>query len=136
MTIIEKTSGVLSIMIFLFLIVFSSKTQITSLMERSREIGILKSLGWSDFRLSRNILLTSLVQSFIGVALGILLGALIISMMNCYNIRLFDMMEFSIQYNSIPGLIMLSLTGGILASIIPIIKLYRTKAGDMINNYM
>jgi putative ABC transport system permease protein len=136
MTIIEKTSGVLSIMIFLFLIVFSTKTQLTSLMERSREMGILKSLGWSDFRLSSNILLTSLVQSLIGVIIGILLGALIIYLMNLYNIRLFDLMEFRIQYSSIPGLVLVTLTGGIIASIIPIIKLYRSKPGDMINNYM
>jgi len=136
MTIIEKTSGVLSIMIFFFLIVFSTKTQLTSLMERSREIGILKSLGWSDFRLSRQILLTSLIQSLIGVTIGCLLGVLIILLMNSNNIRLFDLVKFQFQFSSIPALIILSLTGGIIASIFPMIKLYRTKAGDMINNYL
>lgn len=136
MTIIEKTSTVLSVMIFFFLLVFSTKTQLTSLMERSREIGILKSLGWSDFRLSSQILLTSIIQSLIGVTIGCLLGAIIILLMNRYNIRLFDLMEFQFQYNTIPALIILSLTGGIIASIFPIIKLYRTKAGDMINNYL
>jgi putative ABC transport system permease protein len=136
MTIIEKTSGVLSIMIFIFLIVFSTKTQLTSLMERSREIGILKSLGWSDFRLSRQILFTSLIQSLIGVSVGCLLGALIILVMNSNNIRLFDLVKFQFQFSSIPALIILSLTGGIIASVFPIIKLYRTKAGDMINNYL
>lgn len=136
MTIIEKTSTVLSIMIFIFLIVFSTKTQLTLLMERSREIGILKSLGWSDFRLSSQILLTSLLQSVIGVTIGSLLAAIIILLMNSYNIRLFDLMEFQFQYKSLPGLIILSLTGGIIAGIFPIIKLYRTKAGDMINNYL
>ena len=136
MTIIEKTSGVLTIMIFLFLIIFSTKTQLTSLMERSREIGILKSLGWSNFRLSCQILLTSLIQSFIGVTIGCLLGGLIILFMNSNNIRLFDTVKFQFQFSSIPVLIILSLTGGIIASIFPIIKLYRKKAGDMINNYL
>ena len=136
MTIIEKTSSILSVMIFFFLIVFSTKTQLTSLMERSREIGILKSLGWSDFRLSSQILLTSVIQSLIGVIIGCLPGAIIILLMNRYNIRLFDLMEFQFQYNIIPELVILSLTGGIIASIFPIIKLYRTKAGDMINNYL
>ena len=35
MTIIEKTAGVLTTMIFFFLVIFSAKTQLTSLMERS-----------------------------------------------------------------------------------------------------
>lgn len=136
MTIIEKTSGVLSLLIFFFLIVFSTKTQLTSLMERSREIGILKSLGWSDFRLSRQILLTSLIQSFIGVTIGCLLGVLIILMINSNNIRFFDQMELQFQYSIIPALISLSFAGGIIASIFPIIKLYHSKPGDMINNYL
>ena len=136
MAIIEKTSGLLSVLVFLFLIVFSAKTQLTSLMERSREIGILKSLGWSDFRLSRQILLASLVHALIGVTIGCLLGVLIILLMNFNNIRLFDLVKFQFQFRSIPALIILSLAGGIIASIFPIIKLVRTKAGDMINNYL
>ena len=136
MSIIEKTSGVLSIIIFFFLIVFSTKTQLISLMERSREIGILKSLGWSDFRLSRQILIASLIQSLIGVTVGCLLGALIILLMNSNNIRIFDLVKFQFLFSSIPVLLILSLTGGIIASVFPIIKLYRTSAGDMINNYL
>ena len=136
MAIIEKTSGALTIMIFLFLIIFSVKTQLTSLMERAREIGILKSLGWSDFLLSRQILLSSLIQSFVGVITGCLVGVIIISLMNTGNIRLFGLVKFQFQFSSILPLFVLSLTGGIIAGIFPIIKLRRTSAGDMINNYL
>jgi putative ABC transport system permease protein len=136
MNIIEGTSTVISILIFIFLIIFSAKTQLTSLMERFREVGILKSLGWSNSRLSNQILYTSLIQSLIGASLGIILGVLIILIMNNYNIRLFNLIDFNFQFNSIPLIIILSLTGGIIASIFPIIKLYRTRAGEMINNYM
>ncbi len=136
MTIVEKTSGLLTVLVFCFLIIFSTKTQLTSLIERSREIGILKSLGWSDFTLSRQILLTSLIQSFIGVIIGCSLGLLIILLININNFRLFDLVKFQFQFSSIPLLISLSLAGGVIAGIFPIIKLYRTKAGDMINNYL
>ena len=136
MTIIEGTSTVLSILIFIFLIIFSAKTQLTSLMERFREIGILKSLGWSNSKLSNQILYTSLIQSLIGSSVGILLGVIIILILNSYNIRFFNLMEFNFQFNSIPLIIILSLTGGIIASIFPIVKLYRTRAGEMINNYL
>jgi len=136
MTIIEQSSKMLSIMIFLFLILFSIKTQLTSLMERYREIGILKSLGWSDYRLSKQILLISVIQAVIGATTGILIGVLIIQLLNNYNIRLFDLMEFQFEYSKVPVLLFLSIAGGVIAGIFPIIKLYRTRAGDMINNYM
>jgi putative ABC transport system permease protein len=136
MSIMEGTSTILTILIFLFLIIFSAKTQLTSLMERFREVGILKSLGWSNKRLSGQILYISLVQSLIGASAGVITGIIFIMLMNNYQVRLFKMMEFHFQPGSIPVLILLPLAGGLIAGIIPIIKLNRTKAGDMINNYM
>lgn len=136
MTIIEKGSTLLTILIFIFLLIFSAKTQLTSLMERSREIGILKSLGWSNTRLRNQIILLSLILALIGVVVGILIGLLIILLLNSNQIKLFNLMEFNFRIRIIPVLIVLSLAGGLIAGILPIIKLYHTKAGDMINNYM
>jgi len=136
MTIIEKASALLTILIFIFLLIFSAKTQLTTLMERSREIGILKSLGWSNSKLSNQIILLSLIQALIGVIIGILIGLLIIFLMNSNQVRLFNLMEFNLRIRIIPLLIVLSLAGGLIAGILPIIKLHRTKAGDLINNYM
>jgi putative ABC transport system permease protein len=136
MTIIEKASTLLTILIFIFLLIFSAKTQLTSLMERSREIGILKSLGWSNIRLSNQIILLSLIQALTGVIAGILTGFLIILLLNSNQIKLFNMMEFNFRIRIIPVLVVLSMVGGLIAGILPIIKLCRTKAGDMINNYM
>ena len=136
MAVMEGTSSALSIVIFLFLIIFSAKTQITSLMERIREIGILKSLGWSDSRLSRQILSISLIQSFLGASIGIIIGLGIIYFLNHYQIRIFSSLVLYFQTDKLPSLFLLSLAGGLMASIFPIIKLHRTKAGDMINNYI
>ena len=136
MAVMEGTSSALSIVIFLFLIIFSAKTQITSLMERIREIGILKSLGWSDSRLSIQILSISLIQSFLGASLGIIFGLGIIYLLNHYQIRIFSSLVFYFQPDKLPLLLFLSLAGGLMAGIYPIIKLYRTKAGDMINNFI
>ncbi len=136
MNIMEGTSAILTVLIFLFLIIFSAKTQLTSLMERFREVGILKSLGWSNARLSRQILLISLLQSLIGASLGVLSGFILISLLNSYQVKLFRLIEFHFQAGSITVLILLPLAGGLIAGIFPILKLYRTRAGDMINNYM
>ncbi len=136
MSIIDKTSWGLTILIFVFLIVFSAKTQLTALIERFREIGILKSLGWSDFNLSTHIFLVSFIQSIIGVTLGLLLGIGVIQILRNFEISLFQSVEFRFQYASIPILYCLSLIGAFIASIFPIIKIYHTKAGDIIKNYL
>jgi putative ABC transport system permease protein len=136
MAIMSGTSAILSVLIFIFLIIFSAKTQFTSLMERFREIGILKSLGWSNARLSIQIITISVIQAIAGASAGILIGFLIIQFLSVYQIRLLNQLEFHIQTARIVLLIVLSLTGGLIAGIFPIIKLYRTKAGDMIINYM
>jgi putative ABC transport system permease protein len=132
----DKTSEILSIIIFVFLIIFSAKTQLTTLMERYREIGILKSLGWSNSKLSNQVIFVSLIQSLIGASLGILSGILFIFFINFYQFDIFDMMNFHIQTGTVLLLIVLSLSGGMVAAIFPVIKLYRSMAGDMINIYM
>ena len=136
MRIMNKTSSLLTIVIFIFLVIFSAKTQLTSLMERFREVGILKSLGWSNLRLSFQILLISITQSLAGTFFGIIIGYIIILILNSSGVRIFDLLEFRFQYSVIPLLFILSMFGGVIAGIFPIIKLYRTRAGEMINNFM
>ncbi len=132
----KKTMAILSFMIFIFLVLFSIKTQLTSLLERYREIGILKSLGWSNVRLSNQIIFSSLIQSLIGACIGVDLAVLVIIIINRFNIRISEALEFHFQFNSVLLVILLSLFGGLIAGLPPIFKIYRTKAGDMINNYL
>ena len=49
-------------------------TMSMSVSERTREIGILKAVGWSRFRILRMILSESLVLSLVGFGIGCLLG--------------------------------------------------------------
>jgi putative ABC transport system permease protein len=47
---------------------------ITSVIERTREIGVLKALGFTDFQVLLMILMESVAMSLIGGAIGIALG--------------------------------------------------------------
>jgi ABC-type lipoprotein release transport system permease subunit len=136
MAIIDKSSVGLTLMIFIFLIIFSAKTQLTALIERFREVGILKSLGWSDFDLSTHIFLVSVIQAIIGVTLGLVIGIGVIEILRVFKISLFQSIEFRFQYSSVPLLYALALLGALIASLFPIIRIYRTKAGDIIKNYL
>lgn len=136
MAIIDKSSAALTLMIFIFLIIFSAKTQLTSLIERFREVGILKSLGWSDFDLSAQIYLVSFIQAIVGVTLGLIIGIGIIEISQAFESSLFQSIEFRVQYSAVPLLYALSTAGALIASLFPVIRIYRTKAGDIMKNYL
>ena len=136
MSIIEKSSTGLTILVLIFLVIFTGKTQLAALIEHFREIGILKSLGWSDFDLSAHILLVAFIQAFIGVTIGFLLGAGLIEILKRLELPVSQYVKFQLQYTSIPLLYSLALAGAFIAGIFPIIKIYRTKAGEIINNYL
>jgi putative ABC transport system permease protein len=53
-------------------------TQLMAVMERTREIGLLRSVGWSRWKVMWMILRESLLLSFLGGALGVLFGWLIL----------------------------------------------------------
>jgi len=133
--IMDGAGSLMSVVIFIFLIIFSAKTQVTNLIERYRELGILKSLGWTNSTLSLNILVSSLIQALTGSVLGILLGLIVAYFLNYNDVKVFNSLEILIRTENIPVLILLCLAGGIIASIVPIIKLLRAKAGEMINSY-
>ena len=49
-------------------------SQLMAVMERTREIGVLRSVGWNKFRIMRMILGESLVVGLLGGIIGIIMG--------------------------------------------------------------
>jgi len=56
-------------------------TMLMSIFERTREIGVLRALGWRKARVLRMILMESLVLSVIGGALGAVLGVVTVRLL-------------------------------------------------------
>ncbi len=54
----------------------TAATMITSVVERTKEIGVLKAIGFTDFNVVLMILAESLIMSLIGGAIGITAGVL------------------------------------------------------------
>jgi ABC-type lipoprotein release transport system permease subunit len=135
MGIIDKSTTALTIMILVFMIIFSARTQLAALMERFREVGILKSLGWSDFDLSTHILIVTFIQAIIGITIGLLAGIAVLNLLNNFGVRLFGLIEFRFQSARISLLYSMSLTGAFIASIFPVIRICRTRAGDIMKDH-
>ena len=72
----EDSAWIISIVILVSATLFSIKSQFGSVVERTRDIGILKALGWTDADITKQVCLESLLQGIIGGTIGALLGYL------------------------------------------------------------
>ncbi|MBS7628282.1 ABC transporter permease, partial [Candidatus Bathyarchaeota archaeon] len=66
----EQTAWNISIALAAVAILFGFKSQLSALVERTREIGLLKAVGWSKQDIMRLIIIESLIQGLIGGLLG------------------------------------------------------------------
>ena len=132
--------------ILFFIILISSFTiisnQIFFIKEKFKDIILLKSLGISQFQICIlffvNYFLISLFSIIIGTVLGLLLSINIDSIENILSIllnyelwnnevRYLSSMPYSIQLNDIIFIISISLVSSLLASYIPILRIFKIK---------
>jgi putative ABC transport system permease protein len=70
----ENTAWIISIALAVVTILFMIKSQLGNVAERTKEIGILKAIGWSNGNVVNQIVTESLIQGVIGGVLGCALG--------------------------------------------------------------
>ncbi len=70
----EATAWNISIVLAVVAILFTVKSQLGTVAERTREIGILKAIGWSSSDVVNQVVIESALQGAIGGILGCVLG--------------------------------------------------------------
>ena len=110
-------------------------TQLMSVLERTREFGIVMSLGLKPGRLGRLVVLETAMMGLLGTLLGMLVGALLTTWVGSVGFTIPGMDEMAAQFNlparMYPQVSMLSLFAGplivflftMLASIYPAVRL-------------
>ena len=73
----ENTAWNISIILIIVTILFAIKSHLGSIGERTKELGILKAIGWSNVNVMNQIFIESIIQGIIGGALGCILGSLL-----------------------------------------------------------
>jgi len=73
----DRFSSIASVVALGGAVLLIIKTMLSNLVERSREIGILKAVGWSQRDIQKQLMGEALVQSLMGGLFGILIGYLI-----------------------------------------------------------
>ena len=132
--------------ILFFIILISSFTiisnQIFFIKEKFKDIVLLKSLGVSQFHICLLFFINSFLISFFSIIIGTSLGLLlsinidvienILSFLLNYDlwnneVRYLSTMPYSIQINDIIFIISISLISSLLASYIPILRIFKIK---------
>jgi ABC-type lipoprotein release transport system permease subunit len=86
--------------VLIVLVAFSVlNTQLMSVLERTREFGIVLSLGLTPGQLGRLVLLETLIMGAMGLTLGILGGALLTYWFNIHGFSYPGMEQMAEQFN-------------------------------------
>lgn len=72
----ERSVWLLTLLVGLFTLVSAAKSQLASVIERRRDIGILKAIGWTSGAVTGQVFIESVLMAGIGGALGCLTVAL------------------------------------------------------------
>ncbi len=100
--------------VLILLVAFSVlNTQLMSVLERTREFGIVMSLGLRPNRLGGLVMLEALLMASIGLALGMLLGVALVTYLNQNGFMIPGTEEAMARYN-MPSRIFPSLNAGAL----------------------
>ena len=126
--------------VLIILVAFSVlNTQLMSVMERTREFGVISALGIRPRKLASLVMLETALMALIGLAIGLLLGWLVALYFNINGFSYPGMEEVAERYN-LPGEMYPSITFGtmmlgpavvfgfcLLAAIYPALRLFRLR---------
>jgi ABC-type antimicrobial peptide transport system permease subunit len=124
--------------VLILLVAFSVlNTQLMSVLERTKEFGIVMSLGLTPGRLGRLVLLETTLMGLLGMTVGIVFGAVLLAWLGQVGFTYPGLEQMAVQFN-LPGRIYprISATGLLLgpsivmvscvvAALYPAIRLYR-----------
>jgi putative ABC transport system permease protein len=134
----DMSSGIFMYAVLIVLVAFSVlNTQLMSVLERTKEFGIVLALGVSPGRLGRLVLIEAALMGLLGLAIGVLLGGSLVLWFSFHGLSFPGLQEMASQFN-LPDRITLHVTAiglllgpsvvlgaSLLATLYPMVKLYR-----------
>jgi len=127
----DKGIWLTTIIVGLSVVALALKSQYSSVIERRRDIGILKTIGWTDGNVVSQILAESVLQAAIGGILGCLVAVIVLLLMPA---EVLTGIEATAGIAIYPLVLAagfgLALLGGIVAGIFPALAAARLRPAD------
>jgi ABC-type antimicrobial peptide transport system permease subunit len=115
----EDSAWAISVVLLAAVIVFALKSQFTSVAERTKEIGILKAIGWTNSDVTKQVFLESLLQGISGGLIGVGVGYLVTFIIPQLGLVPTQNLVLRVSASIVLTGLLLSIGGGTLAGIIP-----------------
>lgn len=129
----ERSIWVFMALIGLGAILFAVKVQWSSVIERNKNIAILKAIGWTDRVIILQILAESLLQALVGCFIGVLLSRIIVMTAPVASLLGIDAEP---AWFSSPLMILIivafAIAGGTFAGIIPVLVSFKSRPSDIL----
>ena len=139
----DMTSAWFMYGVLILLVAFSVlNTQLMSVLERTREFGVMLALGMAPGKLARLVGIETLLMAILGLTVGVLLGAMVAGYFNVFGFYYPGMDEMAARFNlpgrMYPEISFLSLFWGpgtvflgvLFAAIYPAMRLYQLQPVD------
>lgn len=114
----EDGAWIISSVILLAATLYCARSQISTVFERTKEIGVLKSLGWTNLDITKQALIEAVFQTSLGGFIGLIFGYCIIILTPILGFFTTENLVLSVS----PGLLLVGLfcaiSGGTIAGIL------------------
>lgn len=131
----EESAWIISTILVASVILFSLKTQLGSVVERSKEIGILKAIGWADSDITIQLMLESVLQGLAGGIIGACIGYTITFVVPSLNLLSVENFTLSVSPLAIFIGLAATLFGAVLAGTLPALKAARLEPAESLRRF-
>jgi putative ABC transport system permease protein len=115
----EDSAWAMAAVLLVCITVVSMKSQFGSVVERTRDIGILKAIGWTNRDITGEVFLEALVQGLVGGFVGVVLSFVFILLIPQVGLVPTQNLVLTVSPALILAGFSTSVGGGVLAGIIP-----------------
>jgi putative ABC transport system permease protein len=131
----EDSAWAISVVLLASVMLFALKSQFSSVAERTKEIGIMKAIGWTDSDITKQVFLESLFQSVTGGIIGAGLGYLITFLIPEFGFVSTQNLVLAVSpFLMLLGLF-LSMAGGIIAGLIPAWRAAKMQPAEALRHF-
>jgi putative ABC transport system permease protein len=134
-SITEDSAWAIALVLILSATLYSLKSQLSSVLERTKDIGVLKSLGWTDSDITKQLFLESLIQGLSGTFIGLAIAVLAIFAVS--NLGLVSPQNLILSISPVVAIIgvAVSIAAGTIASVIPAWRASRLSPADALRRF-
>jgi putative ABC transport system permease protein len=131
----QDSAWVISVVLLVTVMLFAVKSQFASVAERTKEIGILKAIGWTDSDITKQVLLESLLLSLAGGIMGVGISFLVTFLIPQFGFVSTQNLVLTVSPLLVLLGVSLSLVGGALAGIVPALRAAKLQPADALRRF-